>query len=327
MGRQIVIIGAGLAGLAAARLLQQAGHKPLLLDKGRRIGGRCGTRRSEGYLFNHGAQFITASSSDFSVFCRDAAAAGIIAEWDIGRRWTTYTGQPSMRALPSWMATGLDIHQMCEISHINRGIDGRVELTTTADKTFSAEQLIITAPAPQTERLLANVSPHLSALAQQAQYAPCWTIMAGFDDQLQSLPLFGSDLSDMISWYVVEGARPGGTADAPAITIQASGIWSQTHLEEEADHIAEAIFTEFVSRTGLSAKPALLQAHLWRYAKVIIPSIADHNRDDGIFIAGDWCPPETAQTDSGTPYIPTGSRAEDAFLSGVQAARAVLGTT
>ncbi len=324
MGHQIVIIGAGLSGLAAARILQQAGHDPLLLDKGRRIGGRCGTRRSEGYLFNHGAQFITAASSDFSVFCRDAAADGIIAEWDIGRRLTTYAGQPSMRDLPRWMASGLDIHQMCEIVHITRGLNGVLELTTNTDKNFSADRLIITAPAPQAKRLLANVSPHLSALAQQARYAPCWTIMVGFDDHLQSLPTFGADISDMISWYAVEGARPGGTAEAPAITIQASGIWSQTHLEEKADHIADTIFAEFVSLTGLSAKPVLLQAHRWRYAKVISPSIAGQIRDDGIFIAGDWCPPETAQTDSGTPYIPTGSRAEDAFLSGIQAARALL---
>ena len=326
MGHQIVIIGAGLSGLAAARLLQQAGLDPLLLDKGRRIGGRCGTRRSKGYLFNHGAQFITAASSDFSVFCQDAVAAGIIAEWDIGRRWKTYVGRPSMRDLPTWMSGGLNIHQMCEILYITRGVDGAVELTTTTDKIFSADRLIVTAPAPQTKRLLADVSPHLSTLAHQAQYAPCWTIMAGFDDQLQSLPAFGVDISDMISWYAVEGSRPGGTADSPGITIQASGIWSQKHLEEEADQIAEKIFTEFVSLTGLSAKPVLLQAHRWRYAKVISPSIADHSRDDGIFIAGDWCPPETAQTDSGTPYMPTGSRAEDAFLSGVQAARAVLGT-
>ncbi len=326
MGHQIVIIGAGISGLAAARLLKQAGHDPLLLDKGRRIGGGCGTRRSEGYLFNHGAQFLTAASSDFSLFCRDAAAAGIVAEWDIGKRWTTYAGQPSMRNLPSWMAGGLDIHQMCEILNITRGRDGTVELITTTKKTLSADRLIITAPAPQTKRLLADISPHLSALAQEARYAPCWTVMAGFDEHLHSLPAFGADISDIISWYALEEARPGGTANRPAITIHASGIWSQTHLEEEADQIAETIFTEFASLTGLSAKPALLQAHRWRYAKVISPCIANHSRSEGIFIAGDWCPPETAQTDSGTPYIPTGSRAEDAFLSGIQAARALLGT-
>ncbi len=35
MSRDIVIIGAGMAGLACARRLQDAGRAPLVLDKGR----------------------------------------------------------------------------------------------------------------------------------------------------------------------------------------------------------------------------------------------------------------------------------------------------
>ena len=62
MGKQIVIIGAGLAGLAAARLLCKEGHNPILLDKGRRIGGRCGTRRVAGHC-----SIMAPSSSRLSV--------------------------------------------------------------------------------------------------------------------------------------------------------------------------------------------------------------------------------------------------------------------
>ena len=37
---EIAIIGAGMAGLACARRLTDAGHAPVILDKGRGIGGR-----------------------------------------------------------------------------------------------------------------------------------------------------------------------------------------------------------------------------------------------------------------------------------------------
>ena len=69
---EIVIIGSGIAGLAAGQLLQKAGHNPLILDKGRRVGGRMSTRRAGEFLFNHGAQFVTARSVAFSAVCARA---------------------------------------------------------------------------------------------------------------------------------------------------------------------------------------------------------------------------------------------------------------
>ena len=41
----IVIIGAGMSGIACARALRKAGAPVRLIDKGRGIGGRVATRR------------------------------------------------------------------------------------------------------------------------------------------------------------------------------------------------------------------------------------------------------------------------------------------
>ena len=82
---RVVIIGAGLAWLVAARRLKAAGYDVLVLDKGRRIGGRT-TRWADGYLFNHGAQFVTARSTEFSEICLSAEQTGKMALWEIGRK-------------------------------------------------------------------------------------------------------------------------------------------------------------------------------------------------------------------------------------------------
>ena len=50
---EIVIIGSGLAGLAAGQLLRGAGHNALILDKGRRAGGRMSTPVSYTHLRAH----------------------------------------------------------------------------------------------------------------------------------------------------------------------------------------------------------------------------------------------------------------------------------
>jgi predicted NAD/FAD-dependent oxidoreductase len=42
---RILVIGAGLAGLTAARRLQDRGHTVVVVDKGRAPGGRMATRR------------------------------------------------------------------------------------------------------------------------------------------------------------------------------------------------------------------------------------------------------------------------------------------
>lgn len=56
---RIVIVGAGLSGLVAARSLAASGHDVSVLDKGRGVGGRLATRRIGDAVLDHGAQFFT----------------------------------------------------------------------------------------------------------------------------------------------------------------------------------------------------------------------------------------------------------------------------
>ena len=55
---KLAIIGAGVAGLAAARALRQ--RRPdlaiTIYEKSRGLGGRVATGRRDGYIFDHGAQ-------------------------------------------------------------------------------------------------------------------------------------------------------------------------------------------------------------------------------------------------------------------------------
>jgi monoamine oxidase len=55
---EVIIIGAGAAGLAAARELTQAGIKPLIIEARHRVGGRVLTEHSDGVPLELGAEFI-----------------------------------------------------------------------------------------------------------------------------------------------------------------------------------------------------------------------------------------------------------------------------
>lgn len=56
--RRILVIGAGMAGLTAARQLAEAGRKVLVLEARDRVGGRILTLRDQGEILELGAEFI-----------------------------------------------------------------------------------------------------------------------------------------------------------------------------------------------------------------------------------------------------------------------------
>ncbi len=58
LGRQVVVIGAGVAGLAAARRLRQAGRKVIVLERSQHVGGRVYTAVVEGCRIELGAEFL-----------------------------------------------------------------------------------------------------------------------------------------------------------------------------------------------------------------------------------------------------------------------------
>src|SRR5687767_5166221 len=64
--RDVIVVGAGAAGLMAARELKRAGRKVLILEASRRIGGRILTRQdgNAGLPIELGAEFVHGESPE-----------------------------------------------------------------------------------------------------------------------------------------------------------------------------------------------------------------------------------------------------------------------
>ena len=302
----LLVLGSGIAGLAAARLAQNDGKSVLVIDKGRRLGGRVSTRRQDGFVFNHGAQFVTAKGTEFVDLLDMAKAAGNIKDWQVSDDKIVQIGTPTMRDLPKFMATELMIRQQTEITKITHH-GGHIGFFDKDDLVATGRQAIITAPAAQTGKLLADIYPELAATAGPVSYDPCWTIMLGLEDDhgLGTTPL--RDEVAGIALGVPEMTRSSGLG-APALTIQATGQWSQQHLQDSPQMVIEILCQIWQNLTG---KPlnniSTATAHRWLYAKVktAAPSDAPRLSNDGkLAIAGDWL---------------RGPRVEQAFDSGQQA--------
>ena len=77
----VLVIGAGAAGLAAAAALARAGRSVLVLEARSRIGGRCWTRRMAGLAIpvELGAEFLHGEAKSTRALLRQAGIAAVNA--------------------------------------------------------------------------------------------------------------------------------------------------------------------------------------------------------------------------------------------------------
>ena len=73
MTLHIAIIGAGMAGITAARTLVQAGHRVKVFEKSRGAAGRMSTRETVFGTFDHGTQYFTVRDPRFSLALQTVA--------------------------------------------------------------------------------------------------------------------------------------------------------------------------------------------------------------------------------------------------------------
>ncbi len=120
----IAIIGAGIAGAAAARHLGQHGLEAILFDKGRGPGGRLATRRRDGMAFDHGAPYVTASGGTFSRFLQETVQNGNAAVWGDRGMESRLVGLPGMSGIVHSALVGSEVRTRFEVTALERGADG-----------------------------------------------------------------------------------------------------------------------------------------------------------------------------------------------------------
>ncbi len=317
------IVGAGIAGLTAARALADRGYAVTVFDKARGMGGRTSTRRTEQSGFDHGAQYFTVRHPAFARQVKIWEDAHVVAEWaprqarlDHGRfqlaPWDheRYVGIPGMNAMTKALARGLMVQLSTCIAALERMPDGWQLIDQHGHRVGRFEHVILAIPAPQAMALLPE-STGWHARLSTVQMAPCWTVMLTLDAQLPVRWDAGRPRDNPLAWVARNSAKPRRQGRESWV-LQATPEWSAEHLDDDAIAVISALTTAFRNACGgLAAPPTMAMAHRWRYAMTTKPLGVDclWSPDDGIGACGDWC---------------RGRKIEDAWLSGQAMARALI---
>jgi renalase len=345
MKKQIAVVGAGIAGLACARTLMQAGHRVTVFDKSAAVGGRMTSVETPFGTFDPGVQYFTVRDPRFAKVlgttpqvCRPWSANAVrvldphgrVAEAALPSREQHWVASPAMDALASHWAQPLRSAGAMEldtrVARIERdALDGaRWQLRTAGPDDSSHvysgfDAVLLAIPSALAAGLLQHsaVAPAFAQRAAQVQVAPCWTLMLAFPQANQfSLshlgPQWNAALSThhRIAWLARESSKPGRGA-VERWTVQASAAWSSEHLDDDRLRVQAKLLKAFAEITGIRAEPAHCETLRWRHAKTQVPLGQSHLWDakGGLGICGDWC---------------LGHRVEDAFVSGLELALAAV---
>jgi predicted NAD/FAD-dependent oxidoreductase len=289
LNSDVVIVGAGVAGLSCARELARQDRSPLVLERAPGVGGRCATRRIDGQPVDHGVAFLHGSEPEFLADLRAVEGASPIQGWPsrthghgtpcqpdaFAERESCIAFREGVSAFPKHLARDLDVRFGANVVSIEPS-GTRFRLRTADGKEWIAPDVVIALAVEQTITLLdplADVSPEFRSalgLLRMVGSLPCLTVIAGYPPDVvgPSWHISYPEESRVIQLISHDSSKRSSKRFV-VLVAQARPGWSGSHLQEPVESWSGAMIEETAELVGAWARrPIWTHAHRWRYARV-----------------------------------------------------------
>jgi renalase len=297
----VVVVGAGLSGVACARELQAVGVGVRLVDRGHVPGGRMASRTLWERRVDLGASYFTVSDAGFSAVVDEWAGRGLAREWTdtfavLGDEERDSTSGPmrwgaahGLRSLVEDLASGLAVEQ--------RQVESLEEI--------DADVVVLAMPDPQARRL---VGGHPVAQSLDREWEPVIAVAARWADRGWDLDGVFVNGDPDLGWIADDGRRRGD--GAPVLVAHTTPALASRHLEDPAGAAPDTL--RALRRLLDLGEPEDVHVHRWTYARPVgerTDSFALVDGDRLVGVCGDgW---------GATPKV------ETAWLSGTRLGRAL----
>ncbi len=323
---RVCVVGAGMAGLAAARTLCRAGHQAVVFEASLRVGGRVATERLGPYVFDSGATTIAPrgraleevmlrelASEDLALVSRPVfvhTGLRVSPGNPVKNRIERYSYRSGNETLPNALAAETDVRLGAPVEEVSVQSSGTV---VCMGEEFDA--VVITPPAPIARGLLSGLG-ETRPLAN-ASYRPCLSVLLGYSEALDEPSyhaLLDPEQRHPLTWLSLESWKCEGRAPEghTAMVAQLSADYSRRHFEDSDEAIVRTT-VDYIERLygGHWGAPEVFRVVRWVHSLPESTAMFEtvNNGQSRVVVAGDSV---------------MGARVEYAYQSGVRAAELVL---
>jgi renalase len=319
--QDILVIGAGVAGLTAARALSKAGRDVLVLEKSRGLGGRSATRSINGAKVDHGAQYFTVRDKDFQKQVDIWLEKKHLEIWSRGFHRLTdkgleaptsehprYVFPNGMNTIGKLLGEGSNIRTQTKVTRLRKKESHWLVLSGSGE-TFEAHTVILNMPA---EQALALCTFDLGSIHNQLQgvvMEPCFALMLGYDKSfLPSWQGVQVDVSSSPVAWIARDSSKRTSFNETVLVAHSTPAFAREHFDEDLEAVKTKLLASLTS-LPLSPLPQPLWRDIqrWKYA-LASQHLAERflGHEASLYFCGDWC---------------GGKRLEAAYLSGLALAK------
>lgn len=321
---RVGVVGAGVAGLAAARALRLQGAEVTVFESSDHVGGRCATQSIDRYTFDTGATSIVPRGLPIEQAMLKELDATELVTIDSpvythdGRRVFLGTGvTPTTRycyvkgisTLARLLSEGTTVETGRRVESVATPKDGGYSVF---DRTFEA--LVLALPTDEAARIAATAGEQRTA--NNTRYRSCISVLFGFEKETKTPyhAIVAEESVHPMHWMSIENLKVPGRAPAgcTALVVQLGPKYSKWNFEAADESIYDDALVDVERVLGPGYRDPVVQRVVrWRQSQPDSVSGFDSVNPPGsrLVIAGDGL---------------EGGRIEHAFDSGLKAARMLL---
>jgi renalase len=277
--KDFCIVGSGIAGSTIANLLSKK-YSVEIFDKARGPGGRASNRRYKKDLsFDHGLQYISPKSREFTKFILDLEKKKILKKWQGNHldftfkkkdELSKYIGTKANNAIPKYLIKNIKANFQSLVTNIKFNYK-YWEITINNKEKIDFKNLILTCPYPQITSLSSKYLPK-QIIKSKTKMIPNVTVMLAYKYKLKKNINISSIKfnDDKLAWAANENSKERFKSSEILWTLQCTEKYSKKIIDlikNNKNYYLKEISKEFENLIGFKVNDLKFKnIHGWRYA-------------------------------------------------------------